>query len=554
MSRTRRRPAQARVHIARTCGAALLVVAAACSDPTAGPHQVSAGRGGAAGTFLVAPEGRIEAVGTAESPLSLGRAVAMAPAGSTIRLKAGTYETSGLTIDRQMTIEAEPGATVEFKGNATIAADQWEPAGRAWRTPWTAATLAETTEPASSSVSAASVSVGQRSVARQQRLSVEGKALVAASAITTLSPGSFYVDTAEKWLYVAQDPTLHAVKTGGADIGVLVTGPNVKLIGVSVHEFASIGLRIQGSYGTVSYGDFSYNGLIGLDINGASHFTAQHSSMTHNGQVGIEASHSSNVTIQYNNISNNNTGNYNVSWAAAGLKGTDITNVVVKGNFVADNASNAIWFDSNSLNVTIVGNQVTRNKCFGIYFELNNGPLIVGNYVYNNVQAGIGVHFTTNARVYNNTMVNNGTDLDVSASYNRSPYDTYNAVIVNNIFWNAGSLMSNLYRYNGCSSWVYKEVDYNAYYRPSGSRSRYVVNWCNRWYATIGAFHSGTGNEAHGIEYDGGGDPFFVSETSGNFNLHSGSPAIRRGQGVPDDVAAALNVRPWTAINMGAAQ
>ena len=52
--------------------------------------------------------------------------------------------------------------------------------------------------------------------------------------------------------------------------------------------------------------------------------------MTYNGQVGVEASHSSNITIQDNDISNNNTGNYNVSQEAAGLKGTNVSNVTVK--------------------------------------------------------------------------------------------------------------------------------------------------------------------------------------------------------------------------------
>jgi mannuronan 5-epimerase len=470
----------------------------------------------------------------------------MAPAGSTIRLAGGTYATAGLTIDRAVTIQAAPGASVDLAASTAIPADQWEAAGRAWRTPWSAAELAPAATPATA--------VRMRAARPLQRVLADGKALTAASSEAAVGVGSYYVDTVGKWLYVGQDPALHAVTSGTADIGILVKGPNVKLVNIGVHDFASIGLRVASEYATILGGSYSYNGLIGLDINGATHLMVEHSAMTYNGQVGVEISYSSDFAIDYNDISNNNTGNYDVSQEAAGLKGTNVTNVAVTGNWVADNASNAIWFDVNSVNVTVSGNQVLRNKCYGIYFELNSGPLIVGNTVYDNGQDGIGVHFTTYAQIYNNTLANNGTDLDVSASYDRSPYDTYQAVIVNNIFWNAGSLLVNLYRYNGCNSWIYKEVDYNAYYRSTPGSPQYAVNWCNDWYATMAAFHNGTGYEAHGIEYDGGSDPFFVNAAGEDFHLSSGSPAIGRGQALPANIAAALGVSAGVAVNMGSVQ
>jgi mannuronan 5-epimerase len=556
MSRTTRRPAQVWDVVPITCGAAVICLAAACSDPSAGPHLQSPAStaSAAARTFVVAPDGQIEAAGTAGAPIGLSRAVAMAPAGSTLELAGGTYQTTGLTIDRPLTIKAAQGATVELKASTAIPASQWEPAGRMWRTPWTSATLAAVAAGTKPSPSAPAVAAQQVAV-RQDRLTMDGKLLTAAASQAAVSAGSFFIDTAEKWLYVGQDPSIHAVQTGGADVGVLVKAPNVTLIGIGVHAFQSIGLRVASQYATISASDFSWNGLIGLDINGADHLTVQNSSMTYNGQVGIELSHSSNITIQSDNISNNNTGNYDVDQEAAGVKGTDVTDVVVRDNWVADNASNAIWFDVNSVNITIAGNQALRNKCYAIYFELNNAPLIVGNLVYDNVQAGIGVHFTTNAEIYNNTLVNNGTNLDVSASYDRSPYDTYGAVIANNIIWNGtGKVLVNLYRYNGCSSWVYKQVDYDAYYRSNSGTPGDVVNWCNDWYTNIKSFHSGTGNEAHGIEYDGGSDPYFVNAGGGDYHLRSGSPAIGRGEALPGNAAAALGVSPGVAVSMGALQ
>lgn len=259
------------------------------------------------------------------------------------------------------------------------------------------------------------------------------------------------------------------------------------------------------------------------------------------------------VLVQANNISNNNTGNYNVSQYAAGIKVTQMTNFVFKDNWVADNAANAVWLDVSSTNSTVVNNQVLRSLCYGIYIEQGNGMIIAGNLVHDNTD-GIGVHFTQNANVYNNTVANNGLDLDISA-WDVQASDLKNAKIVNNLIWNAKtSLMFNMYRAAGCNSTVYSEVDYNGYYRPSGSAAKNAVNWCNAYYTTIGAFHTKTGYEAHGIEIDGGADPFFVSIWTENFHLKSGSKARNTGQPLPTNIAAALGWRAGVPVSMGALQ
>jgi len=273
-----------------------------------------------------------------------------------------------------------------------------------------------------------------------------------------------------------------------------------------------------------------------------------------NGQAGIVGNAANAVVVENNNISNNNTGNYNVSEYAAGIKVTEMTNFVFRGNWVADNNSNAVWLDVSSTNSTVVGNQVLRSACYGIYIEQGNGIIIAANIVHDNTD-GIGVHFTQNASVYNNTVTNNGLDLDISAWDSQPAHDLKNAKIVNNLIWNARtSLMVNLFRHDGCNSSVYSEVDYNGYYRPSGSAARNAVNWCNAYYTSIGAFHSKTGYEAHGLEIDGGSDPFFVGIWSENYHLHSGSKAIKAGQPLPANIAAALGWRAGVPVSMGAVQ
>ncbi|SRR5579883_92843 len=563
MARSHRGPRLCRAGQARVLATLALAGLAACGEqsPIAPPAHAA---GATLGAVIVAsPTGTPGGAGTAAAPVSLERAIAAAPTGATIQLQSGEYATGGLVVTRPMTIVGAPGAKVTLRGSEAIAARLWERHGSTWRTPFVAiprsavsvtssATSAARSEPGMVTESDVRTAALAR-IDPAHLVSVDGRTLAPVGSASALRSGTYYVDSLERWLYVADDPSTHAVSTATHDIGMTVAASGVTISSLTFDHFAQVGVRVGGSYVTINHADFSYNGVIGLDVNAASHLTVENSRFIYNGQVGIEVSHSSDLTFAGNNISNNNTHHYNVSQAAAGIKGTDVSGVMVRNNWVSANASNAVWFDVNSSNITIANNTVLNNQCFGIYFELASGALVVGNIVHDNT-SGIGIHFTRYARLYNNTLVNNGTNLDVSASYYRPPWDLYHTVIVNNILWNARSMLSNLYRYNGCNSTIYSEVDYNAYYRPSGSSAHTAVNWCNRFYGTATSYHYGTGYEAHRLDYNGGGDPFFVNVWGGDYRLRWGSPAVRRGQGLPSDAASALGVRAWTSVNMGAIQ
>ncbi len=208
MSRTIRRPARVWAYMPPTCAAVVACLAAACSDPCWTPvyHQPSTAAA-TARTFVVAPEGRIEAPGTSAAPLALGRAVAMAPTGSTIRLAAGTYQTAGLTIDRSITLRSRAWRHGAARG-------QHDDRGRSVGAG--GACLAHTMD--RHGPRAGGYSVDARHLARaampQQRFLIEGKGLAAASSVASVGVNSFYVDTTDKWLYVGQDPALHPVQTG----------------------------------------------------------------------------------------------------------------------------------------------------------------------------------------------------------------------------------------------------------------------------------------------------------------------------------------------------
>jgi parallel beta-helix repeat protein len=556
--------------------AATLLLVSACSESTA---PVSAARpiaGANAGLIRVATTGLAAAAGTARDPMTLEQAVAVAPAGATIEMSAGTYQTGNLVITRPITLRAAAGAKVILSGSTSIPGGQWQVMGSTWRTPWSNAGVP--TAPGTAKASAATLAAAPRTTpavaeavqnehellvqamggpaalaANQHMAFIDGRSLRRVFNLSDVKPGTFYADTVSKYLYIGENPGGHAVALSASAVGVLLTAGNTRVTGLTLENYSQIGLRIQGANTQVDHNTLDYNGLNGLMINAASNALVEDNSVKWNGQAGIVGNSANAVVVEDNDISNNNTGNYDASEYAAGIKVTQMTNFVFRGNWVADNASNAVWIDVSSTNSTVVGNQVLRSASYGIYIEQGNGIIIAANIVHDNTD-GIGVHFTENASVYNNTVTNNGLDLDISA-WDVQTNTITNAKIVNNLIWNAKtSLMVNLYRAAGCNSTAYSEVDYNGYYRPSGSAATHVVNWCNDFFTSLGAFHSATGYEAHGFEIDGGSDPFFVAIWSENYHLHSGSRAINAGQPLPSNIAAALGWRAGIPVSMGAVQ
>jgi parallel beta-helix repeat protein len=560
--------------------AATILLVTACSESTA---PVSAARpilGASSGLIRVAPSGVATAPGTAREPMTLEQAVAVAPSGATIELGSGTYQTGNLVITHPITLRPASGANVILSGGTTIAATQFQAMGNTWRTPWSNAGVPTTGGATGGTEKTASASMGgiarttpevaaqvknEQEVleqamggaaalaANRHMAFIDGRAMQRVSSIGEVKAGTFFVDTAAKWLYIGENPGGHEVALSASAVGVLLTAGNTRVTGLTLENYSQIGLRIQGANTQVDHNTLEYNGLDGLSVNAANNALVENNTVKWNGQAGIVSNAANAVVVQDNNISNNNTGNYDVSQYAAGIKVTQMTNFVFRGNWVADNKSNAVWIDVSSTNSTIVGNQVLRSACYGIYIEQGNGIIIAGNVVSGNTD-GIGVHFTQNAYVYNNSVINNGLDVDLSA-WEVQTNDLKNVKFVNNLVWNASTaVMVNLYRAAGCNSATYSEVDFNGYYRPSGSGAKNVVNWCNDYFTTLSAFHSKTGYEDHGFEIDGGSDPFFVAVYSENYHLHSGSKAIKAGQALPTNVASALGWKAGVTVSMGALQ
>jgi parallel beta-helix repeat protein len=349
-------------------------------------------------------------------------------------------------------------------------------------------------------------------------------------------------------------PGAHVLLDGSASsspIGLTVTGNSVRVTGVTFSHYSEGGIKLEyGSGDEVDHDTAEYNGVSGIQVNAASGAIVKDNLVTYNGQVGIVGNSATNVNIDSNNVSFNNQGDSALDGGASGIKVTQMVNVTIRGNWVAHNKSNGIWVDVSSTNSDIISNQVLGNEGNALQIEVSSGAIIAGNIVYGNTGNATYISFTKGVTLANNTFVNNAIQVDVSAWESRPADPLGSEVVINNLLWGGtAAIQSNLYNYDGCSG-LFTEVDYNGYYRPTGSPAVTQVNYCNDMFTTMGAFHTGTGFEAHGLAVSGGSDPWFVDAADNNFHLRVALP----GQVLPSAVAQALGWTVGAPVSRGAEQ
>jgi len=114
----------------------------------------------------------------------------------------------------------------------------------------------------------------------------------------------------------------------------------------------------------------------------------QYNCITANGQTGINGVQGvSNITIDHNEVSYNDTGAYatgDICGCSSGIKLFGGTNAVITNNWVHDNATVAIWGDTNAVGVLIQGNYINNNNDEAIFFETSYNAFINDNNILDN--------------------------------------------------------------------------------------------------------------------------------------------------------------------------
>jgi parallel beta-helix repeat protein len=520
------------------------------------------------GAKFASPTGNDAADGSQSTPWrTIQHAVDATPSGGTIVIRGGTYRESIALSNKTLTLQPYPHEQAWVKGSTVVTG--WVAEGSAWRKDGWSTSLPALAVPSGY------IDPSHPMAGYPDMTFLSGQPLTQVASRSAVAPGTFYVDKANKQLFLGTNPSGATVEGSvhRNDL-VLYNAPNSRIVGLgfmhaaSSADSASSAVIVNTSNGvTLENNTFAWNAASGVEVGQLSdNVVVRGNQMVDNGLVGATSwGTPHNLLFQNNYAAFNNQEHFSIYWAAGGVKLNGVAGTNVSDNVVEGNIGTGIWCDNSCSGVTVVRNLVRNNAFPGIMYEISDGAIIASNLVVNNASSGGGgiyVSESTNSKVYNNTIVSssvsNARSIDVNSGSRKT---TSGVVIKNNILSHSNS--SSLWAVRvqddtqaiGAASMV-SAMDYNAYYRRSTSSPPIEVRWSKAGgftdYMTLAPFQSGTQYELHGLAVDNQTtDPFFVSASSGDYHLKSTSAAKGRGAALPADVASAVGVAAGVAVDLG---
>ena len=544
------------------------------------------------GVFVDAINGNDNGTGSQSSPYkTLTKAVQAVASGGKIVLRSGTYREGTLksdgtnnatlrSISKPLTIQAYPHEQAWLDGTEIVTG--WTQSGNVWvlnnspsRFLCKPSIDACITDPSQ-------VDSGGPMASSPQMVFKNGSYLNEVGTQAEVGPGKFYFNQSTNQLVIGDNPT-------GATIEVTVqrrainfggTATGSKLLGVGVRRYGSIlntssvnsdyafaMVTTSGTAGMLIEGNLFYQSAsMGANTAAGSHNAVVRKNVFYkNGGVGFGGSTQNNMLFEQNTVSANNQEKFSFSNSThatiAGVKVVKQTGSIFKNNIIENNDSNGWWCDIDCNGVVAINNIVRNNAKHGMYYEISTNGTIASNIIYKNGSYGIK-NSSDNTKIYNNTVVRNHQAILI---YHDTRHIADTVTVRNNIFSNNDGSTASLFDTNPSSvttgvDETLATLDHNVFHRDSSTKPSTLIRWCKKGgactnYSTLSAFKTATGKEAHGLGFDQL-DPFFISESTNNYQLRAGTSLFGSGEALPTSLASLLGVSannpsmgalPWPA-------
>jgi hypothetical protein len=426
----------------------LLSAAAGQAQPSGGPYgpidrnyEIPK----AAHVYYVAPDGKAAAPGTSLArPTTIEAAIAKVVSGDAVVMRGGVYRTGNLILNQGIVIQPYAGERPILKG--TEVATTWEPAGPGvWRTSWTKLFPAHPLPWWNRAQEEAKTPLHRFN---NDMVFVDGEFLQSAGSPGELDAHSYYIDYANRQVYIGVDPAGRTVEITARDGALIRTageahgkssdhkGPVIR--GLTFTQYARRALEIEGrkefgpddeptdepvgpsdpaTYGKEAVGTVLENVTISYCSRVAGYFRGdgliiRNSLISDTGTEGIYVIGSSDVLLERNVIRRNNIEHLTGYYASAVKIFNQTHRVTVRDNLVIDHPdSNGVWYDVGNRDGVFVNNYV-EGVLVGFMAEISRGMTVAGNVF---VRDGRGLWSLNSAdvRAYANTFV------DAPATFSR---------------------------------------------------------------------------------------------------------------------------------------
>ena len=376
-----------------------------------------------AGAIVVSTTGNDAAPGTAASPLrTLGRAVAKAPVGATIVLRAGSYHES-VVIEKQLTIQAWPRG-VWLDGSSPVTG--WMAYGSRWvRSGWTTQLDASPTytrgAPDGTAPGWRFVNPDHPMAAHPDQVWIDGVEQRQVGALGKVIPGTFFHDETGDQLWLGSNPTAKQVRASD-------------LVG-ALHVRAAVGraprLRrppvraLRPGHGSGHPRTVRHPGREPGHRRLGDHRAARRLDIDRRERAAPQHLHRSKRDARDERLLRRQPAR-----RQSGLQGQQhralqrgscrrwreahsLRTATVRDSIFRGNDGTGLWMDESVYGMAITGNEMRHNTGDGTALELSSNALFADNLVTDNVEFGIKINNTSHVSMWNNTFVGNDRSINI---------------------------------------------------------------------------------------------------------------------------------------------
>jgi parallel beta-helix repeat protein len=437
---------------------------------------------------------------------------------------------------------------------------------------------------------------------------VNGRALAQVETAAQVTASTFWIDYDKHQLHIGIHPAGKTIEVVAHEEGLRFSrgAAGSRMKGIDFSHYSNHAVVVASDDVQIQDCNFTHNSMTGFNIYGEAagvkDIVLRNCKFDFNGNRGAGADNVANLLVEDCSFASNNVEHFMTNWDAAAIKCIELRDSTFRRNVFADNLSAGLWLDVNCLRNKIHHNIARNNQGPGLFYEISHDAIIAFNICVNNKE-GITVSGSSKVRIYNNTLIRNGWNLVVAdagrhndpltdggrcggggtldgdshecgeraeAAAQGADWTSHSNVVRNNILWNNNQMRAEHpgllaaggnYNYvdgkavNEPSSLMFSELDYNAYFRSNSQSPARTVKWYTDKfvdYPTLDDFRGAHPSyEKHGIFVENTPDPFFVDAERGDYRLKPGSPALKRGAALPEDIAA-LSEKSGSDVHLGA--
>lgn len=318
-------------------------------------------------------------------------------------LRAGTYhEEVDIPWGKALTIQAYPGEAVWFDGSRPVT--NWAPSGSVWvASGWTA----RFSDDLEGGQNRRFIDPAYPMAASPDQLFVDGMSMRQVRTAADVVPGTFAVDYANSRLILGTNPSGHDVRASDLGQAINSVATRTVLQGFGVMRYATPymdrgAVRLQNTESVARDLVVVDNATIGLTISN-NNGVAQRVTAQRNGMLGLGFDLNYNLVLKDSVVTDNNSEFFKDEPVAGGVKITRSRNVTVTGNDISRNNAYGLWFDQSNYDMKVIGNTANDNRSVNIELEISDNGIVAGNQALGG-EIGILVYNTSNVDVFNNEL------------------------------------------------------------------------------------------------------------------------------------------------------